>query len=308
MRGDQCLLPLVVIASLLAWWQPGWMAGWAPAIVPLLMVVMFGMGLTLQPADFALVFKRPKLVGLGLLLQVTVMPLAAWLLGRLLQLSPDLCLGLYLLGATSGGTASNVVSYLARGDVALSVALTACSTVLACVTMPLWVWWLADTRMAVPVVSMFWSVAQIALLPVAVGMVLRQLLGSRLRVVQAALPVFSAAVVATIVGIIVALNRSVLADMAWTLAVAVVLHNAVGLAAGYGLSKLAGATPREARTIAIEVGMQNSGLAVALAIKYFSAAAAAPGALFSVWHNISGALAAWFWARERPGKSTAAAD
>ena len=287
-----------VLFSVAAWTWPQVFSSGKPAIVPLLGVVMFGMGMTLSTADFAEALRRPRVVGLGVALQYAVMPLAAWLIGLALGLPAELLAGLVLVGACPGGTASNVICYLARGDVALSITLTTASTLLAIALTPALTWLYVGQTIPVPVASMLWSILKIVLLPVAFGVLVNHLFGRRLAPVKHAFPLVSVMAIAAIIGIIVALNRNNLAALGTAVATAVVLHNAAGLAAGYGASRLLGLDERTARTLAIEVGMQNSGLGVALAVKYFSAAAALPGALFSVWHNLSGSLLASFWARK----------
>jgi len=267
------------------------------AIVPLLMLVMLGMGLTLEPRSLLLVFRRPRLLALGAVLQFTVMPLCALLVAKLLGLEAMQIAGMVLVGASSGGTASNVITYLAGGDVALSVALTAVSTLLAVVLMPGLTWLLIGHTVPVPTGAMLLTVAQVALGPVLVGMVLRQAFPLAIERLQSVLPLASVVAICIIIAIIVALNHASLATVGGLLALAVMLHNGIGLAAGYWLARLARADVVTARTLAIEVGMQNSGLAVALAVKFFGPAAAVPGALFSIWHNVSGSLLAGYWGR-----------
>jgi BASS family bile acid:Na+ symporter len=300
-RAVALLFPLLVVAlASLAYATPAPFAAAGPAIVPLLMVVMLGMGLTLTTGDFAAIARSPRLVGLGVLLHYTVMPAAAWLVIRLLGLDAETAVGVVLVGATSAGTASNVISYLARGNVALSVTMTACSTLLAVVMLPAIAWLLIGRRVPVPAGEMMLAVVQVAVGPVLVGMGLRRLLGARVSRLEGAFPMLSALAIAAVIAVIVGLNAGRLAAAAPAVMAAVVLHNSIGLAAGYGLARLARADEASARTIAIEVGMQNSGLAVALALKLFTPAAALPGALFSVWHNLSGSALAAFWSRRPP--------
>lgn len=285
-----------VLLSAVALVWPAPFAAAQPAVVPLLAVVMLGMGLTLTPAEFRGVLAAPRLVATGVALQYTVMPLGAVGVSRLLGLPPEQALGMVLVGAASGGTASNVITYLARGNVALSVTLTAASTLLAVVLTPAWTLWLAGQAVPVPVAGLVQTVAFVAVGPVLAGMLLRRLLGDAASRLAAVFPAVSVAAVCLIIAIVVGLNADRLTTVGPSLALAVVLHNALGLAAGYGLSRALGAAAREARTIAIEVGMQNSGLAAALALKYFTPVAALPGAMFSLWHNVSGAAVASWWA------------
>lgn len=295
------LFPLwALLGSLLAFGHPEPLAGLKPWIVPLLGLVMFGMGVTLTAGQFREVLRRPRLVALGVALQFGIMPLAAWAIGHLMGLPAALLAGLVLVGASPGGTASNVICYLARGDVALSITLTTVSTLLAVVLTPLLTLLYVGERVPVPAGEMLVSILQVVLAPVALGVLVNRFAGERFSSLQRFFPLLSVGAIVLIIAIIVALNRGSLAAMGPAAALAVVLHNGVGLAAGYGLARLAGQDEVRARTLAIEVGMQNSGLAVALAVKYFSTAAALPGAIFSVWHNLSGsALAAW-WSRRAP--------
>jgi BASS family bile acid:Na+ symporter len=296
------LFPVWAVAlSVIAYLQPHLFSPARGAIVPLLGLVMFGMGLTLTPANFAEVLRRPRLVGIGVVLQFGAMPLAAWLIGHALGLPPALLAGLVLVGACPGGTASNVICYLARGDVALSITLTAVSTLLAVVLTPALTWLYVGQTIPVPVTAMLWSICKIVLLPVAGGVLINRLAHDRLRAARRIFPLLSVMANVLIIAVIVALNSAHLAEVGMTVTAAVMLHNFVGLGTGYGCSRLLGCDRREARTIAIEVGMQNSGLGVALAVKYFSAVAAVPGALFSVWHNLSGSVLAGWWSRREAG-------
>ena len=299
------LFPLWAVAgSLLALARPEWFAPLKPAIVPLLGLVMFGMGITLTGQNFLAVLRRPFPVLLGISLQFLVMPFAAWLIAVLLGLPPQLGAGLILLGCCPGGTASNVICYLARGDVALSITLTAVSTLLALVATPLLTLLYAGQTVPVPVLDMLLSIFRIIFLPVMLGVIANHFLHDRLRPVRAVFPMISVVAIVVIIAIIVALNHDQLLHMAGGVAVAVVAHNLFGLSAGYWVPRWLGREPRECRTLAIEVGMQNSGLAVALAVKYFSATAALPAALFSIWHNLSGSFMAGYWQRRVQGQET----
>lgn len=201
------------------------------------------------------------------------------------------------MGACPGGTASNVVCYLAGGDVALSITMTVCSTLLAIVLTPLLTWLYVGQAVSVPVLKMLVSIFKIVLLPVGVGVLLNTVFTGYVRKIRHLFPMVSVLAIVFIIAIVVAINRRNIAVTGWSVALAVAIHNLAGLSAGYGAARLLGWEERICRTIAIEVGMQNSGLAVALAMKYFSAAAALPGALFSIWHNLSGSMLAACWAR-----------
>lgn len=267
-------------------------------INPLLMVIMFCMGLTLTMPDFALVFKNPLPVLGGVAAQFIIMPSMGWLVATMLQLEPALAAGLILVGCAPGGTASNVVSYLARGNVALSVAMTSVSTLLAPLLTPALALWLAGQYMPVDAGSMAISVVQIVLIPVVLGIFLRMLFNRFVDKISGALPWLSVLAITFVVTVIVAGSAQTIVTAGLLVLVAVVLHNALGLALGYAIGILLRVPEDSRRTIAIEVGMQNSGLAGGLAKQYFSPEAALPGAVFSVWHNLSGALIAAYWRRK----------
>ena len=288
---------LALLISVLAYLFPALLVGLKAFIVPLLVVVMLAMGLTLQWWDFAKVWQYRRIVGAGVAIQFIIMPFAAWLIALLLGLSEALMTGMMLVGATAGGTASNVMAYLAKGNVALSVTMTMISTLVAVILLPLLTWLYLGQSIEVPALSMLDMLVKVILLPVAAGMLLNHFFKHKLAGIAPACSVFSMAAILLIIAIVVALNSDNLNSVAWQVVSAVVLHNLIGLGCGYGLSRKLGYDSVIARTVAIEVGMQNSGLSVALALKYFSAASALPGAIFSIWHNLSGALFASFWAK-----------
>ena len=292
------LFPIwAVLFAALGYWQPPWFAHFAGAIVPLLALVMFGMGITLTPRSFADVLRRPAVVLLGVVLQFLLMPLLAWLIGTAMALPQALLVGLVLVGSCPGGTASNVICFLGRGDVALSITLTGVSTLLAVIATPTLTWLYVGARVPVPVAQMLISMLSIVIAPVVGGIVVNHLLGGRLGRLKAVFPLLSVFAIAMIIAIVVALKHDQVALLGPPAILAVMLHNLGGLALGYFLARRFGLDVRLSRTLAIEVGMQNSGLAVALANQFFSAAAALPGALFSVWHNLSGAALAAYWTR-----------
>ena len=294
------LFPLwALLGSLLAWLVPGWFAPMKPAIVPLLGLVMFGMGMTLTGSDFLNVLRRPLPVLLGIAMQFLLMPFAAWALAVAAGLPPQLTVGLILVGCSPGGTASNVICYLARGDVALSITLTTASTLLAVVATPLLTLFYAGETVPVPALDILFTVFKIIFLPVMLGVLANHYFHRALSPVRKVFPLLSVLSIVLIIMIIVALNHDSLANVAGGLAAVVILHNLAGLLGGYWLPRWLGRDERECRTLAIEVGMQNSGLAVALAVKYFSVTAALPGALFSIWHNLSGSLLAGIWRRQQ---------
>ena len=190
-----------------------------------------------------------------------------------------------------------MICYLARGDVALSITMTTVSTLLAVLLTPALTWLYVGELVPVPVISMLLSILKVVIMPVLAGVTINQLFGKRLAFLRRAFPLVSVAAIVIIIAIVVALNAGRTAVLAWPVVIAVMLHNSLGLAAGYSLPRLFGLDARVSRTFAIEVGMQNSGLGVALATQFFPAAAALPGAVFSVWHNLSGSLLAAYWTR-----------
>ena len=203
-----------------------------------------------------------------------------------------------LLGSCPGGTASNVITYLAHGNVALSISLTAISTLLAIILTPAITLLAADTAIDIPAGQMLISILSMVIFPVALGLALKHFYAYRITSIETWLPLIAVIAIVFIIAIITALNADQFKNLAGIILFAVILHNLIGIIAGYGSAKLLGYQEKECRTLAIEVGMQNSGLAVALAIKHFSAAAALPGALFSIWHNISGSILAHFWSKK----------
>jgi len=269
---------------------------WIPAM---LAAVMLGMGLTLTRDDLKGLQSAGWPLLTGILLQFLVMPICAWALAILADLPGAIAVGLILVGAAPGGTASNVVTWLARGDVALSVAMTTASTLLAPILTPLWIWLLASSWLPIEPLPLLISVLKIALAPVLLGILIRAWWTPGRIVLHGLLPVFSMLVIAWIVGVITALNVQQLGDVSMNVLACVMLLNVCGLLLGYGGAALTGQSDRRRRTVAIEVGMQNSGLAAALAVAHFSPLTALPAALFSIWHNVSGPLLAGIW-RRRP--------
>lgn len=267
----------------------------------LLGVVMFGMGLTLNLQDFKIVFSRPKDVIIGCLAQFTVMPLLAWGLAWVFSLDEALALGVVLVGCCPGGTASNVITYLAKGDLALSVGMTGVSTLLAPFLTPLLTWILAGKSVNVEVASMFRSILWVVILPIVVGLIIKALWPKFTEKTVDYLPAFSSIAIALIVAIIIAANADKLLSGGLIIVMVVVLHNVCGLGTGYLIGRLLGLSEPKKRAISIEVGMQNSGLASSLATLHFAAypLATIPGAIFSVWHNISGAVVAYLYRKVR---------
>ena len=291
---------LVLLSALAALVFPDTLSHLKPKLInPLLGVIMFGMGLTLRAEDFKVVFSRPRDVLIGCLAQFTVMPLLAFALTRIFRLEEALAIGVILVGCCPGGTASNVITYLAKGDLALSVGMTAVSTLLAPVLTPLLVWLLAGATVDVDVIGMLLSILWVVILPIALGLLVKRFWPRTTERASAYLPALSSLAICVIVLIVIAANAHKLLAGGLVILLVVVLHNLCGLGAGYLIGSLLRLTPAKRRAISIEVGMQNSGLASSLATLHFAAypLATIPGALFSVWHNISGALVARVYSR-----------
>lgn len=306
-RRAVTVFPLLVIAAGLAGLlSPGTFSGYGTDVPYLLGVVMFCMGLTMSLEDFRGVARRPWAVLLGLAAHYVIMPGLGWLLAHLLHLSPALAAGVILVGCAPSGTASNVVTYLARGDVALSVSVATVSTVLAPLLTPPLTLLLAGEYLPVDAGSMVTDILKTVLLPVVAGLLVRLLAGHRVERVLGAMPWLSSLAIAAIVAVVVAGSADALKSAAGTVLLAVVLHNGCGLALGYCCGLLGRLGRPASRAMAFEVGMQNSGLAASLATAHFSPLAALPAAVFSVWHNISGALVAAWMARRAPHGAGAA--
>lgn len=268
-----------------------------PQIQYLLGLIMFGMGLTLTAADFKIIATHPKAVIVGVVAQFVIMPLTAWLLAVVFQLPPEIAVGVILVGCCPGGTASNVMTFLARGNVALSVAVTSVSTLLAPLLTPAIFYLLAHQWLEISAASMFWSIVKIVLLPIALGVLAHTLFQKQTEKAADALPLVSVAAIVLIVAAVVGASKGKIMESGLLILGVVVLHNALGYALGYWAAKLLKLPYDAQKTLAIEVGMQNSGLGAALAATHFAMmpVAAVPSALFSVWHNISGSLLASYW-------------
>ncbi|MBI0325807.1 ketopantoate/pantoate/pantothenate transporter PanS [Burkholderia plantarii] len=296
------LFPLwAVLISLAAYFSPATFSPVAPHVTALLTLIMLSMGVTLSIADFRRVFTRPAPVLAGIVLHYLVMPLAAWALAKLLRMPPDLTAGMVLVGSVASGTASNVMIYLARGDVALSVTISALSTLVGVFATPLLTRLYVDASIAVDVHGMLMSILQIVALPIVVGLIVNHLFRRAVDAIEPYLPLVSMVAILLIIAAVVAGTRNSIASVGLIVMIGVVLHNAIGLLGGYWGGRLLGFDEAVCRTLAIEVGMQNSGLAATLGKLYFTPIAALPGALFSVWHNLSGSLLAGYWAG-RPAK------
>lgn len=281
--------------SFFAFYEPELFVSGKRFIVPFLCVVMFFVGLTLTLSDFKKIFDKKGAILLGVLIQFAIMPLSAFLISKLFNAPPELLLGMVLVGSSAGGTASNLICYLAGGDLALSVTMTSLSTVLAVYFMPLLIDVYTFALVDVPVESLLLSMVKIVLIPVVFGMVLRTFFEKPIARAEQCIPFMIIVFITYIIAVIIALNKEWILVTGFEIYIMVALHNLAGLLFGYWVPRLLKYDRITSRTIAIEVGMQNSWLSVALAIKHFSAFAALPGAIFSIWHNVTGSLLAAAW-------------
>lgn len=269
------------------WIQTSW-------INYLLMIVMFGMGLTLKFEDFVIVFRRPKDIIIGCIAQFTIMPLLAFLLGKVFGLEAGLLAGVILVGTCPGGTASNVMTYLGKGDVALSVGMTSVNTLLAPFLTPMITYLLLKTTVTVDVASMFLSIIKVVIVPIALGFIINRLWGRFTEKITDTLPLISVLAITLIVAAVVSHNSENILKTGAIVFAVVILHNVLGYIVGYILGLVLGLPIEKKKALSIEIGMQNSGLATSLAGTAFPdlSMATVPGAIFSVWHNISGAILA----------------
>lgn len=282
----------VVLFAVLGFLLPDLFRQLTPWIVTLLGIIMFGMGLTISGRDFAEVLRRPVKVGVGVASQFLIMPLLAVALTMIIPMSPEVAAGVILVGCCPGGTSSNVMTYLAKGDVALSVACTSVTTLMAPIVTPFLMLMLASEYLPVDAWAMFQSIVKVVLFPLALGFAAQKLLPAFVRAAVPALPLVSVTGIVLIVAAVVGASKGAIVQSGLMIFAVVVLHNMLGYLIGFIAARLAGLDLAARKAIAIETGMQNSGLAAALATAYFSPLTAVPAAIFSVWHNISGALVA----------------
>lgn len=292
----------VILFACLGFFFPQLFVAYKAWIAPLLGVVMFGMGLTLSAADFRAVLRRPRDVLIGVVGHYLIMPGIAYVLALALRLPPEIAVGVILVGCCPSGTASNVMTFLARGDVALGVSIALVSTLVAPLATPALVSLLAGMWMAIDARSLFLDIVQVVIVPIALGVVAKTVFRRQAAASVKALPLVSTLTIVFIIAIIVALNQPKILGNGLLILAAVVLHNLLGFALGYGFARLFGMDLAKRKAVMLETGMQNSGLGAALAAAHFTPLAAVPSALFSVWHNLSGsALATWFARKvERP--------
>ncbi len=287
----------VILFAALAFFVPGPFKGFGSWISYLLGLIMLGMGLTMTLNDFKLVFTRPKDVIFGVVVRYCIMPFVAYGIGKALGLSPMLAAGLILVGCCPSGTASNVMTFIAKGDTALSVTISSINTLLAPILTPFIFLSLAGTMIPIDAMGLLVDIVKVVIVPIILGIAIHAAFSKYMDDITKIIPVISVISIIAIITIVVALNAQKLSTVAGIAFLAVVLHNGLGLGLGYGASRTIGQMDHhKSKAVAFEIGMENSGLAVALAIAHLDPMAAIPGAIFSVWHNFSGSLLAGFWA------------
>ena len=267
-------------------------------IIWMLGIIMFGMGMTMTVDDFKGVLHSPKAVVIGVVAQFMLMPGLAYLLCQLFQLPPAIAIGVILVGCCPGGTASNVITYMAKGNTALSVACTSVSTILAPILTPAVFYLLASQWIEINAMSMLGSILQVVLFPIILGLIVRSVLKQKVETYIQVMPLISVLAIVAIVAAIIAGSKTQILESGLLILAVVALHNGLGYLLGFGASWLFKLPYADSKAIAIEVGMQNSGLGVALAAVHFAASpiTAVPSAIFSLWHNISGPALATYWA------------
>ena len=290
---------VLVIAAIALFWPGTCLWIQTKWINYLLMIVMFGMGLTMKLGDFAVVFRQPRDVIAGCLAQFIVMPLLAFGLGRVFGLSDELLVGVVLVGTCPGGTSSNVITYLSKGDTALSVGMTSINTLLAPFLTPMLTYLYLRTSVSVDVKAMFMSIIQVVIVPIGLGLLINKVFGNYTQKIRDALPSVSVTAICLIVAAVVSHNSEKIRATGLVIFAVVILHNILGYLCGYLVGIAFRMDLPRKKAVAIEIGMQNSGLATTLAGSAFPgmAMATVPGAIFSVWHNISGAVLAGIFQR-----------
>ena len=277
-------------------WVLGKTAG-ISTLALLLGLIMFGMGMTMNVKDFVLVLKQPKFLVIGAFAQFVIMPSLAYAIATMLNLDPALTVGVVLVGTCPGGTSSNVITFMAKGDLALSVAMTTVSTILAPILTPFITYLIIGQKISFDPVSMFWSIIQIVILPIALGLIVKTLLPKVAEASTIYTPAISSLAISLIIAGVIGASRDNILASSGTIILAVILHNCLGYMMGFSVARMVGLSWRKSIALAVEVGMQNSGLATGLAKTHFAymPMATVPGAIFSAWHNISGALLAFIF-------------
>ncbi|MFB5676525.1 bile acid:sodium symporter family protein [Paenibacillus terreus] len=295
----------VILFALLGFFVPDAFTGLKGYIQIFLGIVMFGMGLTLSSADFREVFRRPLDVAIGVVGHYLIMPLLAFGLALLLQLPPDIAVGVILVGCCPSGTASNVMTLLAKGDVALGVSIASVSTLIAPLATPFMISLLAGRWMNIDAASLIKDILMVVIIPIVLGVIVKALFRRQAEASVKALPLVSTIAIVLIVAIVVAGSKGKIIETGPLIFAVVILHNGLGYLLGFWFAKLFGMNLAKRKAVTLETGMQNSGLGAALAAAHFNPVAAVPSAIFSVWHNISGSLLATWFARREERKPSA---
>ena len=286
------LMILIIGFSCIAYIVPSYFS-WAIAYTPsLLGIAMFGMGLTIKFEDLCSILRHPKDICIGVLAQYTIMPLLAWGICHIFTLPPDLAIGVILVGCCPGGTASNVITYIAKGDVPLSVGMTITSTLIAPIVTPLLILYLGGTWVNVALLPMIITMVKVIIVPILLGAIIQYVCKSRINTLTSVSPIVSMIAIILLIAAIIAINRDKLLISGLETLIVVGIHNILGMLLGLGVGYILKLRYDKTTALAIEVGMQNSGLAVTLAATNFALnpLATLVGAIFSVWHNISGAI------------------
>ncbi len=285
----------VLVAAGLAIWIPDNFTWLGAYVTTLLGIVMFGMGMTLSLNDFKLILQHPKGVLIGVVSQFVVMPSLAFILAKAFALPPEIAVGVILVGCCPGGTASNVMTFLAKGNTALSVTITSITTLLAPIVTPALIYLLASEWLPVSFSAMFMSVVKVVLIPIVLGVVAQLLFKPVVKKAIPVLPLVSVVAIVLIVAAVVSGSRDRILETGALIFAIVILHNGLGLLIGFLIAKLFKLDYADQKAVSIEVGMQNSGLGASLATAHFDPISAVPSAIFSFWHNISGPLLATYW-------------
>ena len=300
---EKYFVVLILLAVILSFFSPN-MFSWVLGSINgfnilniLLGVILFGMGTTLQVSSFVNVFKRPKEILLGISIQYIIMPLLALMLASIFSLDTALTIGVILVGTVPGGTASDVITFLARGDLALSVSLTAISTVISPILTPLITFLLIGNRISFNPMSMFISIVQIVIIPIVLGLLINYKFPNFAQKLKEILPAVSSIVICLIIGGVLGVNKEAIISTSWIIMLVIILQFSLAILLGLGASYLSGMKSKQSITVAIELAFQNSGLSTSLAKTHFPdlALATVPGAIYSVWQNFAGALLAYLF-------------
>ena len=287
----------IIFFLIFGFFLPNYLLIFKDSIPFLLGLVMFGMGMTLNFNQVKKVLLKPYLILIAVCLQFTVMPLAAYFLIKIFSIPPELSLGIIVLGSCPGGTASNLIAFLCKADVALSILCTLTSTIVSVIVTPFLILFLANENINVEVSKLIKSTFFIVFFPVLLGIFLNPILKNK-TFTNIYLPKISEFLIALIIGIIFSLNFDNIQNVSYLLLVTIILHNLIGLSVGYFVTSLMHFSKAEKKTIAIEVGMQNSGLGMTLSIVHFGKMVALPSAIFSLWHNISSVVLVYLWKKK----------